>query len=81
MDDFDTLNVLPVEVKSGKDYRIHASLDRFMSNDEYGIPRAIVFGNEREIRTEGKLLYMPVYYSMFLKHPNGEQGELILPEL
>ena len=81
VDDFDTLSVLPVEVKSGKDYRIHASLDRFLSNEEYAIRRAIVFGNEREVRTEGKLLYMPVYYSMFLKHPNGEQGELILPEL
>lgn len=80
VDDFDKLTVLPIEVKSGKDYKTHASLNRFMSND-YPIQRAIVFGNGREVRTEGKIVYMPVYYCMFLKHPSEEQGTYILPEL
>jgi len=81
VDEYDSLNVLPIEVKSGKDYRTHASLARFMANNSYDMRRAIVFCNDHEIIHEERITYMPVYYSMFLTHPNGIQGEIILPEL
>lgn len=81
IDEYDSLSVLPVEVKSGKDYRIHASLARFMTNNSYNVAHAIVFSNDREIMHDGRITYMPVYYSMFLLHPRGRQDELILPEL
>ncbi len=35
--------VLPIEVKSGKDYERHRALSNVMTNPEYAIPRAIVF--------------------------------------
>lgn len=56
--------VLPIEVKSGKDYARHRALDRFLENEEYGIPTAIVLDNDREVRTVGKVIYMPIYYVM-----------------
>ncbi|MCF0164020.1 MAG: AAA family ATPase [Bacteroidales bacterium] len=60
--------ILPVEVKSGKDYTTHRALDRFLENEEYDIPSAIVLDNNREVRTEGKVTYMPIYYIMCIEH-------------
>ena len=64
INDSSSTSVLPIEVKSGKDYSIHRSLDRLLDNDEYNIPSAIVLDNEREIVTNGKVTYMPVYFVM-----------------
>ena len=68
IDDFDSLSVVPMEVKSGKDYYVHSALNMFVSNDEYGIKKAIVFSNARETKSKGKILYLPIYYVMFLEH-------------
>ena len=46
VDDYDRLQVLPLEVKSGKDYTEHSALTKFLETPEYGIDRAIVFSNE-----------------------------------
>ena len=66
IDDYDSLSVLPLEVKSGKDYSTHCSLDRFVKNPDYKIRSAMVLCNEGASRTEGKVVYMPVYLVMFL---------------
>ena len=66
IDDYENLSVLPIEVKSGKDYSTHASLDRFISNQDYSVKKAYVFSNSREIKTEGNITYYPVYMCMFL---------------
>ena len=34
-----------IEIKSGKDYKRHNALSNVMHNEEYAIPRAIVFSN------------------------------------
>lgn len=60
------MTVLPIEVKSGKDYTSHRALDRFLENEEYNIPAAIVLDNNREVRTVGKVTYMPIYYIMYI---------------
>lgn len=65
IDDYDSLSVLPIEVKSGKDYRIHSALNGFVSNDGYPVKRAVVLSNERNVTTEGKILYLPIYDVMF----------------
>lgn len=67
VDDYDNLSVMPVEVKSGKDYTKHLSLDTFVNNPEYNINRAVVLSNKREVLAVGKILYFPVYYAMFLQ--------------
>ena len=74
----DKLEVLPIEIKSGKDYSTHASLDRFVSNDDYSVNRAYVFSNENEIKEEGKVTYFPMYMIMFLEKDNPAVDEIKL---
>ena len=58
--------VLPIEVKSGKDYEKHSALDNVMSVKEYAIEEAYVFTNDN-VKVKGKLTYLPIYMVMFLK--------------
>ena len=66
IDDYDTLSVVPIEVKSGKDYTIHSALNNFVHNDDYKIKKAYVISNDRIVKQNDKIIYIPVYYSMFL---------------
>lgn len=66
IDDYDSLSVLPVEVKSGKDYSVHSALNKFLSNKDYAVSQGLVLSNDRHVYEKGGVLYMPVYYAMFL---------------
>ncbi|MGM9853802.1 MAG: ATP-binding protein [Muribaculaceae bacterium] len=68
VDDSNTMSVLPVEVKSGKDYTIHSALDNLMAVPDYNISSSVVLSNEREVKTDGKIHYLPIYYVMFLEN-------------
>lgn len=81
IDDFKRLQAFPLEIKSGKDYKIHSALDSFLSTAEYNIHEAIVFSNERNVLVENGITYMPVYYSMFLTNVTHEDASLIIPEI
>lgn len=59
-------NVLPIEVKSGKDYERHNALTNVMGIKDYGIPEALVLCNNN-ISQKGNITYMPIYMMMFLK--------------
>lgn len=65
IDDYDSLSVVPLEIKSGKDYRVHSALNHFMLNEDYGIKKGYVLSNERQIMQKGKITYLPIYYIMF----------------
>lgn len=52
--------VIPIEVKSGKDYTRHKALDNLLNNSDYGIEEAIVLCNEN-IEVKGKVAYCPIY--------------------
>lgn len=65
IDDYASLQVLPLEVKSGKDYRVHSALNRFVSNSDYNISEGYVLSNSEKIETQGKIHYIPVYMAMF----------------
>jgi hypothetical protein len=58
--------VLPIEVKSGRDYTIHSALNALLNNKDYGIQKAIVFSNERQVKKVDGVVYLPIYYVMFL---------------
>lgn len=58
--------VLPIEVKSGKDYDMHRALSNIMDCGEYDLPEAVVFNNDN-LHVEGKIIYAPVYMVMFLE--------------
>lgn len=65
IDDYDTLSVVPIEVKSGKDYMVHSALNTFIKNEDYNIKKAYVVSNERIVKQDGKVIYIPIYYIMF----------------
>ncbi len=81
VDDYDNLTVLPLEIKSGKDYTVHSALNNFLNTPLYSIHRAIVFSNEGRVYENEGVVYMPIYYCMFLQHPDEANEEIILPEL
>ncbi len=66
VDDYDNLSILPIEVKSGKDYTVHSALNKMLSVPDYHVLSGLVLSNEREVKQVGKILYMPVYYAMFI---------------
>ena len=72
--------IIPLEVKSGKDYQRHAALGNVMKNKEYGIRRAFVLSNEN-LSESGNVLYAPIYMTMFLHHQAPQGPILYKPEL
>jgi predicted AAA+ superfamily ATPase len=68
IDDYQTGSVLPIEVKSGRDYIINSALNALLNNKDYGIQKAIVFSNERQVKKVDGVVYLPIYYVMFLDH-------------
>ena len=62
--------VVPIEVKSGKDYYVHSAISKAADNPEYEINKAYVFTNY-DVKTEGKMIYLPVYMSMFIQDDAG----------
>lgn len=65
IDDYSSLSVMPIEVKSGKDYTVHSALNTFVSNADYHVKRAVVLSNAREIKQKGSILYLPIYTVMY----------------
>ncbi len=39
IDDYNNLSVVPLEIKSGKDYRIHGAINKFLSNKDYNVKK------------------------------------------
>jgi len=68
IDDYDSLSVIPIEVKSGKDYSVHRALNTFVNSEDYPVEKAFVLSNERVVYTEGKVTYIPIYYIMFFQN-------------
>lgn len=82
IDDFNNLTVLPLEIKSGKDYMVHSALNKFLATPEYHIHNAIVLSNEQTVHKERGITYLPIYYCMFFKkYEINTDEELIIPEV
>ena len=58
--------VVPIEVKSGKAYKAHKSLDNFMKISDYHIEKAYVL-SVANTEQEGTVVYLPIYMCYFLK--------------
>ncbi len=59
-------HVLPIEVKSGKDYEKHSALDNVMEISEYVIPEAFVFSCDN-VKVKERITYYPIYMVMFIQ--------------
>lgn len=77
-DDYDSLSVVPIEVKSGKDYKRHVAISRFVSNPEYGIKQGYVLSNSRLVESSGKIRYVPVYFSLFFDNRLDKNGPVFI---
>ncbi len=69
-------DILPIEVKSGKDYERHNALSNVVESTEYGISQALVLCNGN-VKVHGKVVYMPIYMIMFLQ--NAQIGSISFP--
>lgn len=58
--------VLPIEVKSGKNYMRHSALNNVMEISNYSIDEAYVLSNYN-VEKKGKLTYLPIYMIMFIE--------------
>ena len=58
--------VVPIEVKSGKSYKVHKALDNFMNVSDYHIEKAYVFSNGN-VEKAGTVTYLPIYMCYLLK--------------
>ena len=67
----DQEKVVPVEVKSGKDYKKHSALSAVMREPAYGIERAIVLSGANISCSDG-ILYLPLYMIMFMQKDDVE---------
>ena len=61
--------LVPVEVKSGKDYKSHRALNNLLAMEEYKLKESLVFciGN---VEVEDNVVYLPLYMIMFFKKEN-----------
>lgn len=62
-------NILPIEIKSGKDYKKHSALSNLLKNKDYDIKTAFVFHNGN-VDVDDNIVYYPIYMLMFLKNEN-----------
>lgn len=66
IDDYDSLSILPLEIKSGKDYLNFKALPKLLKEPNYRIQNGYVFSNNQEVKIDEKIIFMPIYYIMFL---------------
>ena len=78
IDDYNSLSILPIEVKSGKDYNIHSALSRFINVSDYNVKQGVVLSNSGEITEKEGIIYLPVYMTMYLGKFDPDPSEILL---
>ena len=66
IDDYSTLSVVPIEIKSGRDGYEFSALKKVIALQENRIQKGYVFSNDRVVKEENNIVYMPIYYIMFM---------------
>lgn len=77
IDDMEHLSVLPLEIKSGKDYQVHSALDKFLHIKEYNIRQAFVLSNARQVEVKDGITYLPIYYIMCIEPKEADEDMLL----
>lgn len=72
--------IIPLEVKSGKNYERHVALNNVMKNPEYDIKQAIVLCNDN-MKSIGKVTYAPIYMLMFIEKIKNEGPKIFKLDL
>ena len=58
--------ILPLEIKSGKEYTKHSALNNVLGNKNYDIKEAFVLGNDN-VKVKDNIIYYPMYMLMFIQ--------------
>ncbi len=66
VDDYDDLSVLPLKIKSGKDSSNFRALPKILGNESYRINKGYVLSNKEYIKSDDKIVFMPIYNVMFI---------------
>ena len=68
-------DVVPIEIKSGKDFKRHNALSNVMATHDYGINTAFVMSNSN-LSCSNRINYLPIYMLMFIC-PEESSGTII----
>ena len=68
--------VIPLEVKSGKDYKRHSALSQLMANNSFNYEEGFVLCNGN-VETEGKTIYLPIYMIDFIQNTKNNEPKLV----
>ena len=67
INDYESLNVLPIEIKSGKDQNNFRAIPKLVDqNGNYKLPFGYVFGNKNVFEIKNNLIILPIYMIMFI---------------
>lgn len=72
--------ILPIEVKSGKDYNRHSALNNVLNTENYSIEEAFVLSNYN-VSVKNKVIYYPIYMLMFINNNDIKMPEIELDDL
>lgn len=67
VDDYENLSVLPIEIKSGKNYYVHNAITNLINIQNYNIKGGYLFTNDIELKEKNGILQMPIYYISFIE--------------
>lgn len=67
--------VIPIEVKSGKDYHRHNALTNVLSDSNYDIDFAYVLTDEN-VQVDEKRIYLPIYMLMFIQKASVQEKQI-----
>ena len=74
----DEVSIIPIEVKSGKDYKRHSALNNMI--DDFQLKKAIVLTNDN-LLVKGVKIYYPVYMIMFFHKKIKIEKEIYIPNI
>lgn len=67
INDYNSLNVIPLEIKSGKDQNNFRAIPKLVNPDgNYKLHHGYVFGNKNLFKKENNLITLPIYMIMFI---------------
>ena len=72
--------ILPIEVKSGKDYNRHSALNNVLNISNYSVKEAFVLSNYN-VSVVGKITYYPIYMLMFIRNDDIKMPKIELDDL
>lgn len=67
VDDYENLSVVPIEVKSGRNYYVHSAISNLIDISNYNIKEGILFTNDKQVKDKEKIIQMPIYFISFIK--------------